>query len=173
MKEMKIMKRICWLVAALVFLFAFESTAQEPPPSAISTRSGYVSLGVAGGFMIDPDMGAGMVSLDYYVTDEVSIGPYAQLGGSGSNSYWGVSGQVKFSAALSGNSSVRPYGTLGIGFVQIDFEDRDDDDMTYLFPVGGGFEFELSDILSLDAGALFNITEDTFGGLVLGVRVLL
>ena len=36
-----------------------------------------------------------------------------------------------------------------------------------------GLEFELSDMISLDAGAMFNITEDTFAGLLIGVRILL
>jgi len=169
------MKRIR---AAIVVLFtaawAATAAAQEAPASSIASRSGYFSLGFGAGLMIDPDMGAGMVSLDYYVTDEISVGPYFQVGGGPDDSYWGVSGQVKFSAALSSNSSVRPYGRLGIGFVELDFDDRKDDpEMTYLFPVGGGLEFELTDLLSLDVGGVFNITEDSFAGLLAGIRLLL
>ena len=169
------MKRIMLLaVAALVFggAAAAQDAGPAEPKSAISSRSGYLSVGAAGGFMIDPDMGAGMVSLDYYVTDEISVGPYVHLGGSGDNSYWGVSGQVKFSAALAGNPNIRPDGTVGIGVVELDVEDEDAE-TTFLFPVGGGLEFELSDVVSLDAGALFHVTEDTFGGLMVGIRVLL
>ena len=167
------MKHRAIIVLVSVFFLGAQAFAQEAP-SSIASRSGYASIGAAGGFMVDPDMSAGMVSLDYYVTDEISVGPYFHIGGSGNNSYWGVSGQAKFSAALSGNSNLRPYGTVGIGFVELDFEDLDDDpETTYLFPVGGGMEVELTDMLSLDVGGYFHITEDTFAGLMLGVRVLL
>jgi hypothetical protein len=165
------------ILAALIPLISMDAFAQDvapaAPKSSLASRSGYVSAGFSGGFMVDPDMAAGTVNLDYYVTDEVSVGPYFHIGGAGRNSYWGVSGQVKFSSPLAGSSNIRPYGTLGIGFVELDFEDRDDPETTYFFPVSGGLEFELTDMLSFDAGGMFNITEDTFAGLIIGLRVLL
>jgi opacity protein-like surface antigen len=167
------MKRMA-ILAALITLISMDAFAQDvAPKSSLAARSGYVSLGLGGGFMVDPDMTAGTLNLDYYITDEVSVGPYFHIGGAGRNSYWGVSGQAKFSSPLAGSSSIRPYGALGIGFIELDFEDRDDRETTYYFPVSGGLEFELTDMLSFDAGAVFNITEDTFAGLTIGLRVLL
>lgn len=168
------MKRICALAAMIAVLPFGTAAGQEQPSGSLASRSGYFSIGLTGGMMVDPDMAAGMVSLDYYVTDDVSVGPYFHIGGSGRNKYWGVSGQVKFSASLAGNSSVRPFGHLGIGFVELDFEEREHDpEMTYLFPVGGGMEFELNDMVSLEFEGMFNITEDTFAGLMVGARILL
>lgn len=174
------MKRTMLIViTAAVMALAGSVTAQEapePPEPAGSSgsRSGYMSVGLAGGLMVDPDMNAGMISLDYYITDEIAVGPYVHVGGGADNSYWGLSGQIKFCPQLAGNSSIRPYGFAGIGFVELDFEDRDDDpSYTYLFPVGGGIEFEINDSVSLDASGVFEITEDIFVGLLFGVRVLL
>ncbi len=166
------MKRTA-IAFVVVIMFAGGAAAQEQAGS-LTSRGGYVSIGIAGGMLIDPDMAGGAFSLDYYVTDEISVGPYFVGGGYEDNSFWGVSGQVKFSAPLAGNASVRPYGQLGIGFVELDFEDREDDpEMTYFFPLAGGFEFELTDILSLDVGGQFHVTEDTFAGAMVGLRVLL
>lgn len=171
------MMRTGFIAAALWLLAAGGVMAQEvepaPAPSALAGRSGYVSIGLNGGFMVDPDMTAGLLSLDYYITDEISVGPYLHIGGSGDDSYWGVSGQMKYSAELANNPSIRPYGTVGIGFVELDFDDMDSSETTYFFPVGGGLEFELTDIISADVGAYFMITEDTFAGLTAGVRILL
>ncbi|HUT54259.1 MAG TPA: outer membrane beta-barrel protein [bacterium] len=168
------MKRIL-VLAAVVLVGGGTAWAQDAPgpASSLGSRSGYASVGVDAGFMIDPDMTAGMVSLDYYVTDEISVGPYLHIGGGADNSYWGVSGQVKFSAALANNPNIRPYATVGIGFVELDFEDMDDTTTTYLFPVGGGMEFEINDMISIEGGAMFDITKDTFGGLIVGLRILL
>jgi hypothetical protein len=168
------MKRIMVLAAAV--LISGPALAQEAPAgpqSSLGSRSGYASVGLDAGFMLDPDMTAGMVSLDYYVTDNISVGPYFHVGGGGHNSYWGVSGQVKFSAALANVPNVRPWATVGIGFVELDFESMDGPTTTYLFPVGGGMEYEINDMISLEGGAMFDITKDTFGGLTVGLRVLL
>jgi hypothetical protein len=169
------MKRIMLIAAAV--LVSFNAWAQDNAPAApsgsLGSRSGYASVGIAGGYMIDPKMTMGMVNLDYYVTDEISVGPYFQIGGGSDNSYWGVSGQVKFSAALANNPNIRPYATIGIGFVELDLDKYDDPKTTYLFPVGGGMEFEINDMISIEGGTMFNITQDTFGGLTVGLRVLL
>ncbi len=171
------MKRIPYAAVALVLLFSLSARAEAGPAGSLANRSGYLSVGMGGGFMMDPDMGAGIFGLDYYVTDDISIGPYFQIGSGSHNDYWAVSGQVKFSPALAGNQRIRPYWTAGIGFANLDFADRRDteeeDDITYLFPIGGGIEFELTDVLSADMGAVWNLTEDSFSGLTLGMRFLL
>lgn len=171
------MKRMLFVALFAAALFSAEAIAQESrsPGSSLVDRAGYANIGLYGGYMFDPDMPMGMINLDYFVTDEFSVGPYFQSGGAGHNSYWGLAGQVRYTPALAGNSNVRPYLTGGIGFCELDFEDRDDgeDDLTYFFPVGGGMEFGLTDILSLDLGGLFNITEDSFAGMNVGLRILL
>ncbi len=166
------MKRLLLVFLALLFL-APPAAAQEAS-SGMSSRKGYFGIGLAGGAMMDPDMSAGMVSLDYYITDEISVGPYFYGGSGEDDSFYGVSGQVKFSAPLAGNPQVRPFAFAGIGFVELDFKGREDDpETTYLFPVGGGMEFEINDVLTLEGTGVYHLTEDVFTGIMLGVRIIL
>lgn len=171
------MKRTLTIVAIAAALLASSAArAQETktkPAGVIVGRSGYANLGVGGGYMVNPEMGLGLVSLDYFITDEIAVGPYIHFGGGADNSFWGVSGQVKYCPELTVNKNVRPYLTAGIGFTDLDFKRHDGRFTTFLFPVGGGIEFGLSDIMSVEAGALYEITEDTFSGITVGLRVLL
>jgi outer membrane protein with beta-barrel domain len=167
------MKRIMLIAAAVCIVFSGQAFAQdEATDSALDKRAGYVSIGLQGGGMVSPDMAGAMINLDYFITDEISVGPYFQIGGGEDDTYWSMSGQIKYSAALVGNNNVRPYGHLGIGFIEPDFEDGDDE-LTYLFPIGGGIEFGINDMLSIDMGGIFNVSEDSFAGLLVGVRLLL
>jgi len=169
------MKR-AWLVAWMILVFgsgaAFAQSAATP--GLALGRSGYFGLGFAGGFLVSPDMGGGMVSLDYYITDEIAVGPSFHLGSGPDDSYWGASGYVKFTAPLASNPDIRPFAFLGIGFVELDFKGRKDDPATtYLFPVGGGLEFEVSDMVIIEGCGIYYLTEDIFTGLMVGVRLIL
>ena len=142
--------------------------------AGISSRSGHVSLGGDVGLTIDPELFAGQAAVDYYLTDSVAVGPLFQAGTGREGIFWGLSGQVKYSAALANTDTIRPYGTLGIGFVNFYFNDINDRKMktSFLVPVGGGFEFEVADDLTLDTNILFNAAEDIFVGIYFGGRVL-
>ena len=174
------MKKIMLATLLTLTLFAFSARAQDAAPAApaksdnvLAGRAGYANIGIDGAYMFDPDMGMGMVSLDYYVTDEIAVGPYIYAGGGGQNSFWAVAGQVKFSPELVSVKSVRPYVSAGIGFINFDFDNNDGRYTTYLFPVGWGIEWGVSDIMSLEAGGMYEITENTFTGINVGLRILL
>ncbi len=168
------MKRLFVIALALMFLAPVAAAQETAPPSTMAGRSGYFGVGLAGGYMIDPEMTSGMVSLDYYITDEISVGPYFYGGAGEDDSFWGVSGQVKFSAPLASTSQVRPFAFVGIGFTELDFEEREGDpERTYLFPVGGGMEFEINDVLTLEGTGVYHLTEDVFTGIMVGVRIIL
>jgi len=167
-------KMLMWMMLLLVAPgLAAAGQPKDAAPDGKISRAGYLSVGLGGAYMWDPDMPAALVSIDYYVTDEISVGPHFQVGGAGSNNYWGVAGQVKYTPALANNQKVRPYVMMGIGFADLRFEEIEEDGITYLFPIGGGMEFEVADILSIDFGGIFNITEDSFTGLTVGCRILL
>lgn len=168
-------------VLALTLLLSTAAWAQDAPApakparpdNALTGRAGYANIGIAGGYMFNPDMGMGTVSLDYFVTDEVAVGPYIYAGGGEDDSFWAVAGQVKFAPELVTVKTVRPYVSAGIGFINFDFEGNDGRYTTFLFPVGWGVEWSVTDIMSMDFGGVYEITEDTFTGINVGLRILL
>lgn len=158
-----------------------EEPAKAPGPapapslsSSLSSRSGHFAAGGSVGYALDPDMFAGQVGGEYYVTDEVAIGPLFQGGTGPDGKFWSLAGMVKYSAALRNTERVRPYGELGIGFSNLIFKDFNDglQKTSFIFPVGGGAEFELTDQVSLDANVLFDVSEKVFVGLYFGGRFL-
>jgi len=171
------MKKIMLTTLLTLTLLASSMVRAQNAPAksdnVLTGRAGYANIGLGGAYMFNPDMGMGMVSLDYYITDEVAVGPYIYAGGGGRNSFWAVAGQVKFTPELVTVKSVRPYVTAGIGFINLDFEGNQGRYTTYLFPVGWGVEWGVTDILSVDAGGMYEVTENTFTGINLAMRVLL
>ena len=175
------MKRILAFLIVILMLSgqALAQEGKEPPKakapeSPVAGRVRTFILGVGLGYMNDPDMGHGMISLDYYVTNEISVGPYFYFGGSGNNSYWAFAGQVKFCGTLVGHPDIHPYAFVGVGFIEPDFaKNSGDTQMTYLFPAGIGIEFDLTDIIFLYGESTFMLTEEPFSGLTIGIRILL
>lgn len=174
------MRKMAAMIAVIAVLGAGAALAQETAPvtpanpGSLASRSGHWSLGGGLGMTLDPDLFAGHAGVDYYLTNEVAVGPLFQGGVGGPGGYWGLSGQVKYSAALATAQIVRPYGTVGIGFIQFDLDEINHGErkISFLFPIGGGMEFEVADDVSLDVGALFDISEDVFIGLFFGGRYL-
>jgi hypothetical protein len=151
------------------------SPAPAPAPAgSISSRSGHFGAGGCLGFTVDPDLFAGQLGAEYYVTDEVAIGPFLQGGSGAGGRFWSLAGMVKYSAALRNTELVRPYGEFGIGFSNLYFDalNHGEHKTTFIFPIGGGAEFELTDQVTLDANVLFDISEDVFVGLYFGGRYL-
>jgi len=134
-------------------------------------RTGRWAVGGGLGITEDPSLYGLWADVNYYIIDEVAVGPLLQYEFKDDDSIFGVAGMVKYSAVLSGSKVVRPYGQVGIGFIQYDVKDLFDGDKktTYLFPVGGGIEFKLNDSLSLDGNLLFNLSDEIFVGLFVGV----
>lgn len=137
-------------------------------------RQGHWTVGGGLGITEDPTLYGIQANVNYYITDEISVSPLLQYAFKDKNHIFGVAGMVKYNAVLSGSKVVRPYGEVGIGFVQFQDEHlfNGDQKTTYLFPVGGGMEFKLNDNLSLDGNLLFNISEEIYVGLFLGVNYL-
>jgi len=137
-------------------------------------RTGRWVVGGGLGFTEDPGMVRSLLWVNYYITDEISVGPLLQYDFQGSDQILGLAGMVKYSALLKANKVVRPYGQLGIGFIEFHHDKLFDGERRtfYLFPVGGGFEFKLAERVSLDASILFDISRETFLGLALGVNYI-
>jgi len=178
-------KRIWIVVAGAVVAaggsFPALAKSEEPAPApaaapsgSISSRSGHFGAGGCLGFTVDPDLFAGQAGAEYYVTNEVAFGPLLQGGTGAGGRFWSLAGMVKYSAALRNTERARPYAEAGIGFANLYFDDLNHgrNKTTFIFPIGAGAEFELTDQITGDANILFDISEDVFVGLYFGGRYL-
>ena len=154
------------LIGAVMAMVAVSASAGD-----FKTRQGSWVVCGSAGMTVDPELAALQAAVNYYVNDEVAVGPLAQYAFDSHNFIFGFSGMVKFSGILADTSVVRPYGQVGVGFAEFKVHDVFDGDRktTYLFPVGGGFEFKLADKLALDANALVNLSEKVYVGVFIGV----
>lgn len=131
-------------------------------------------VGADAGFDLDPDLFAWDVLAEYQVTGNVAVGPLMTFGLDNDTFLLGGSGIAKYKANLAENGKLKPYGMLGIGFLTVyqDVPDRDKwaSDTQFLIPIGGGFEYWSTDRFAWGANVLFNISDDIFFSLFLGVR---
>jgi hypothetical protein len=157
------------LLALVLGLAALSASAGN-----FKERQGSWQLGGNIGVTDDPTLFGVTALVNYYITDSISVGPLFQYGFRDADYYYGLSGQVRYSAILPGNNIIRPYGQVGIGFIEFDIHDlfHGKSTSTFLFPVGGGAEFKLADKLTLDANVLFNLSREIFIGLYVGVAYI-
>ncbi len=153
-------------VMAAAFLVSAPGFAQK-----FNERTGRWTVGGDLGVTEGPTLMGLNFNVNYYITDEIAVGPLVQYDFWDDNHIFGVAGMVRYSAILANSKVVRPYGQAGIGFVNFKHEDlfSGDSKTTYLFPVGGGLEFKLNDQLALDTNVLFNLSEEIYVGLFAGV----
>jgi hypothetical protein len=157
------------LMGAVMAMAAVSASAGD-----FKTRQGSWEVGGSAGLTADPGLAALQGLVNYYITDEIAVGPLAQYEFGNYNFIFGFSGMVKFSGILADSTVVRPYGEVGVGFAEFKVHDVFNGDLktTYLFPVGGGMEFKLADKLSLDANALLNISQKVYVGIFIGVNYI-
>jgi len=98
---------------------------------------------------------------DYYLTHEFSVGPLLQLGFNDDLFQLGLTAQAKYTFNLADFPELKPHLQAGIGIIYSDLDRRgrrDEDDTSFLIPLGIGAEYKLTDWVSLDTTFLFNIT---------------
>lgn len=148
---------------ALLVLAAGLADAQAQDVPAAVSRAGRFMFGAGLGLMggtVDGEAFALGATGDYYLTNELSIGPLLQLGFSSDLFKLGLSGQVKYTMDLRQISALKPHVEAGIGFVYADHENGgDDDDVSFLIPLGVGLEYRLSRTMSLDTTVYLNFTD--------------
>jgi hypothetical protein len=131
-------------------------------PAAVS-RAGRFFFGAGLGLMgntVDGSTFALGASGDYYLTNEVSVGPLLQMGFGSDLFQLGLSGQLKYTMDIRQISALKPHVEAGIGFVFADYENGgDDSDVSFLFPIGFGAEYRLSRTMSLDTTVYLNFTD--------------
>ncbi|MBI4342049.1 MAG: hypothetical protein HY599_01635 [Candidatus Omnitrophica bacterium] len=134
------------------------------------------SLGFLGG---TPDKTAFALNgnVEYFVADNVSVGPLVQLGVTDDMAQVGVSAQGKYWIPLAGtNGRGKIALQSGLGFVHSDFLRSD---TSWLVPVGVGYEHTLDSGMSMTATTLVNFTNlhtgfgtgaDVMPGVAFGLR---
>jgi opacity protein-like surface antigen len=98
---------------------------------------------------------------DYYFTQGFSIGPLLQMGFTGDLFQFGLTGQAKYTFDLKEIPALKPHIEAGIGFIYADLDrgrGRSENDVSFLFPLGIGAEYRLTNSISLDNTFLFNFT---------------
>jgi len=141
------------------------------PASAVELNHEFV-VGGDIGFNLDPDLFAMALIGEYHVTSNVALGPLVTFGVANDYFLFTTSGIAKYKANLSENEKLKPYGLLGVGFLVRNEKEKDDWDRetTFLFPIGGGFEYWVQEKLAVGANVVFNISEDIYLGAFMGLR---
>ena len=92
----------------------------------------------------------------------VSAGPLFQLGFSDDDTLFATTVQAYLTPRFDGElDDWRPYAHMGMGFMYLEKDDRrpgrDDEDVDFLFTVGTGVEYAVSDGFYLGTGLLFDV----------------
>ena len=136
----------------------------EAQQQSKNQRTGSFIFGFGLGLQADtPDDTAFALGLsgDYYLTQEFSIGPLLQMGFTDDLFQLGLSAQAKYAFDLAEIPELKPHVEVGIGFIYSDLDRRsrrDEDDVSFLIPLGIGAEYRLTDSIWLDTTFLFNFT---------------
>jgi opacity protein-like surface antigen len=160
------MKRrlICIGVIIVVFLTLTQFVEAQRAEST-DRRTGRIILGAGLGLQVDtPDNTAFALGFsgDYYVNQGFSIGPLLQMGFTEDLFQLGLTAQAKYTFDLRKTPELKPHIEAGLGFIYADLDrrpERDEDDVSFLFPLGIGAEYRLTDSISLDTNFLFNFTD--------------
>jgi hypothetical protein len=148
--------------------------APEGPTSPSADRTGHVAFGVGFGPMLSTESGSIMgleFSGDYFLTNELSVGPLLQVGFDNDFSQVGLSAQVKYTFDLAANPKVHPHLEGGLGFIHAS-DGRNETD--FLMPLGGGIDVEVAKRLFLNSTLLLNVTglhDDLYVSWFFGFRV--
>src|SRR4030042_1379830 len=161
---MKKRRLICPGVIIVVFL-ALTQFADAQQVLSADQRAGRFIVGAGLGFQANtPDHTALAIGFsgDYYFTQGFSIGPLLQLGFTGDLFQFGLTAQAKYTFDLREIPALKPHIEAGIGFIYSDLDRglwRDEDDLSFLIPLGIGAEYRLTNSISLDPTFLFTFTD--------------
>jgi hypothetical protein len=154
---------ICAVIMMIVVFLGFTQFAEAQREST-NEREGLFMFEAGLGLQADtPDDTAFSLvfSGDYYVTHEFSIGPLLQMGFTDDLFQLGLTAQAKYTFDLDDIPKLKPHVQAGIGLIYADLDResrRDEDDFSFLIPLGIGAGYRLSKSISLDTTFLFNFT---------------
>jgi hypothetical protein len=144
------------LLAVSIFALAV------PDWSVAQERQGRLQLGVDIGPVFETaDSTAFGLALhsDYFFHQNFSLGPLVQFGFTDDLFQVGPSVQLKYTFALSPELEANLQGGVGFMYANLDRHGRDRDDTSFLFPVGGGLAYKITENVSIGTTLLFNFTD--------------
>ena len=155
---------ICAGVIIAVFL-ALTQFAEAQKGQSADQRAGRYIFGAGLGLQANTPDGTAFAlgfSGDYYFTQGLSVGPLLQFGFTGDLFQFGLTGQAKYTFDLKGIPALKSHIEAGLGFIYADLDRsqrRSENDVSFLFPLGIGAEYRLTNSISLDNTFLFNFTD--------------
>ena len=166
-------------IAGVVCLMGLSGPIIEVSGAA-EPRADTWSGGAAIGFLSNTPDGTAFATnfhADYFLNNQISVGPLGQLGVTGDLFQIGVSGQGKYWLNLAGvDKRLKANLQGGIGFLHANFLTSD---TSFLIPIGVGLDFALNQHVSLISTFLLNFTDIDTGrgndanvmpGLTFGIR---
>lgn len=157
-------KRIKYIFFIFLFLLFL------PFSAGAEGRAGKMRIGTDMGFQLstldDTDFALGAYG-EYFLNDQLAVGPLLQFGLTGDLFQFGMSIQAKGIYEVFDYSNLFLEVQAGLGFIHADLERRNttQTDTSVLIPIGIGLEYQLSEQLSISSKLLFNITNLRLAGM--------
>ena len=138
---------------------AQDATGPSDPPRNSGSR---FSMRASLGMTASPETVNMTLEVPWAADDLVSVGPLFQLGFSDDNVLFASTLQAYLTPRLEGElADWYPYAHMGMGLIYLENDDRapgrDEEDAAFLFTVGTGIEYSLSDSFTLGTGFLFDV----------------
>ena len=150
------------LLAALIMIPTGLVFAQDPDNGGVGRWSGGTGIGFLGGTPDGVEF-AFNGHLDYFLAEDVSIGPLAQYAGAGDDFLLGLTVQGKYWWAIPGmDNQTKLVLQGGIGFARAGVREPEigfgDTYASFLIPFGVGIDHAVNKQVSLTADFMLNIT---------------
>lgn len=165
MTHLYISRRPAILPLLLTVLFMMPTglvSAHDPTDGGMGRWSGGTGVGFLGN---TPDGVEFALNghLDYFIADDISIGPLAQYAGAGDDFLFGLTVQGKYWWAIPGtDNQTKLVLQGGIGFVRAGVKEPEigygDTFSSFLIPLGVGIDHAVTEQVSLTADFMLNIT---------------
>ena len=150
------------LLSALIILPTGWVSAQDPTADAMGRWSGGTGIGFLGG---TPDGVEFALNghLNYFISEDISIGPLVQYAGAGDDFLFGLTVQGKYWWAIPDtNNQTKLVLQGGIGFARAGVREPElgfaDTYSSFLIPLGVGIDHAVNQQVSLTADFMLNIT---------------
>jgi len=125
-------------------------------------RAGTWSARSGIGFTGDPTTFLLALGADYFVTEDVSVGPLLQFGIDDDPFIFAPTLNVQWTLDLADIDNLKPYlqGGLGIAYFQDGDRNGDEDETGFLFNTGAGLDWYFDDRMAVGTSLLFNVLPD-------------